>query len=443
MIKRIPVAKLIPGMFIHSLNCDWIEHDFLRSAFAVRDEAMVARVHATGVDEIYIDTQRGADVDDADDFDTVLPHAARAAAAPRSEDGDETPAGPALRTCEGPAPAPSGGEAPGDGRRRLDGIADDIPAFTDVPAAAEIDHARALQRHAQQVVRELMAGVRLGRPIQVEKVERAVQGLVASVFRQPGALLPLVRLKKHDEYTFMHSVSTCALLANFGRTLGLSAEVIHEMSVGALLHDVGKAHIPDDILNKPTKLTDAEFEKMKTHVVQTKIILQNTPGVGPVAQCIAAEHHEHFDGSGYPNRLKGAEISRYGRMGSIVDVYDALTSDRIYRKGMPPTLALRKLLEWSGTHFDPELVHAFIRSVGIYPSGSLVRLESGKLAVIQEQNANLLHPKVLVIFDIARHAWVTPYLLDTSRGTDRVVQYEDFGQWRINAAHWLPGDHRT
>lgn len=452
MIKSIPVARLVPGMFVHSLNCDWIEHDFLRSAFLVRDEATVARVRAIGVRDVLIDTGRGADLPaaaeetgaaepaavalQADPPDVVAPPAASEGAARDPESGNEVDASAA-------APQRTRQDG-GDEAKAPDAAGENPRAFGTVPVATEIGRARRLYLEAQQIVRELMDDVRFGRPLRIAKAASVVERVIASIFRQPSALLPLVRLKEHDQYTFMHSVATCALLANLGRALRLPGDEILAMSIGALLHDVGKARVPDDILNKPAKLSEAEFEKMKSHVVQTKIILHNTPGVGPIALGVAAEHHERFDGSGYPNRLRGDEISRHGQMGAIVDVYDALTSDRVYHKGLPPTLALRKLLEGSGKQFDPKLVHAFIHALGIYPSGSLVRLESGTLAVVQEQNpANALQPRLLVIFDIARQCYVAPYRLDLADGRDRIVQYEDFAHWRIDARHWLPGEHQT
>ncbi|BAL26706.1 HD-GYP domain-containing protein [Azoarcus sp. KH32C] len=399
MIKLIRIEQLAPGMFIHDLNCDWTDHDFIRNQFLVADAETVARVGEIGVHEIYIDTSRGGDVADApteddrrSELDATLGHIAA-------------------------APQP-----------RLESVSRD----------AELQRARRLQGEAEQIVRGVMGDVRIGKQIELEKVEPLVEKIVASIFRQPDALLPLLHLKDHDDYTFMHSVSVCALLTSFARTLELPREVIKEISIGALLHDVGKAKVPDGILNKPAKLTDAEFDKMKSHVVQSKIILQHTPGISEIALDVAAEHHERFDGTGYPNKLKGSEISLYGQMGAIVDVYDAITSNRVYHKGMPPTQALRKLLEWSKYHFDPKLVHAFIRSVGIYPSGSLVRLESGKLAVVQAQNMeHLLQPTVLVMFDAIRRCYLTPQVLDLAKSKDVIIEHEDFDKWQIDPARWI------
>jgi HD-GYP domain-containing protein (c-di-GMP phosphodiesterase class II) len=209
--------------------------------------------------------------------------------------------------------------------------------------------------------------------------------------------------------------------------------------MGALLHDVGKCRVPDSILNKPAKLTDAEFDKMKNHVVQSKIILLHTPGISQIALDVAAEHHERFDGTGYPNKYKGDQISLYGQMGAVVDVYDAITSNRVYHKGMPATEALRRLLEWSQFHFNPELVQAFIRSIGIYPTGSLVRLESGRLGVVLEQNAEkLLLPRVKVFYHAEKRYYLPPEEVDLSLSQDRILGHENPEQWGIDMRTWMP-----
>ena len=399
MIKLIPVEKLQPGMFIHDLNYGWMEHNFVRNSFAVDDSKTVEKVLALGTHEIYIDTGRGLDVIDA----PTLEEAAHKV--------DEQIEAIATSTAKPIEP---------------------------VSLADEVHRAKTLHREANVIVRNMMGDIRLGKQIELEKIEPLVSQIVDSIFRQQDALLPLSLLKNHDEYTFQHSVSVCTLMTSFARALELPREIIHEIAIGALLHDVGKAKVPDEILNKPAKLTDAEFDKMKSHVVQSKLILMGTPGISDIALDVAAQHHERFDGTGYPNKLKGDKISLYGQMGAIVDVYDALTSNRCYHKGRPPTEALRKLLEWSKFHFKPELVQAFIRTIGIYPSGSLVRLESGRLAVVQEQHTDkLMQPSVKVMFHTKGH-YLTPELVDLRHSQDRIVAHESFEDWKIDPAQWQP-----
>lgn len=400
MIRRIGTDQLRIGMYIHDLQCAWIDHNFVRNQFEIKDDATLARVRAIGVPEVLIDTARGVDVDGADSTAVVE------------------------------APPPAAEELRAALERNKD-----TPVTANL--ADEMGRARALHREANRIVRDMMGDLRLGKQLELEQIEPVVERIVDSVFRNADALMPLARLKEHDQYTFQHSVSVCALMTSFARALQLPRPTIREIALGALLHDVGKAKVPDEILNKPAQLTDAEFDKMKTHVVQSKIILQSTPGISTVALDVAAQHHERHDGTGYPNKLAGDQISLYGQMGAIVDVYDAITSNRVYRRGMPPTEALRKLLSWSNTHFDPRLVQTFIRSIGIYPSGSLVRLESGRLAVVMEQNAErLMEPVVKVIFHTKGH-YLTPEVLDLRRSRDAIVDYEDFDTWKIDPARWL------
>ena len=399
MIKLIPTEKLQPGMFIHDLNCGWMDHNFVRNRFAVKTEEIALKVRALSVKEIYIDTTRGLDIVEAPSQQT------------QAHKVDE--ALQALAT-------------------------DSAPSMPRVSVQREVERAHKLHGDANRIVRDVMGDIRLGKQIQMEQVEPLVARIVDSIFRRADALMPLARLKEHDEYTFQHSVSVCVLMTSFARALELPREIIHEIAIGALLHDVGKAKVDDAILNKPAKLTDAEFAKMKNHVVQSKIILQGTPGISNIALDVAAQHHERFDGTGYPNKLKGDEISLYGQMGAIVDVYDAITSNRVYHKGMMPTDAMRKLLEWSKFHFKPELVAAFIRAVGIYPTGSLVRLESRRLAVVQAQNAEqMMQPVVKIVFH-TRGYYLPPETVDLRRSQDRIVGHEDFAIWNIDPLRWLP-----
>ena len=402
MIKKISVSQLVPGMYIHDVNCGWMDHPFMQSHFAVKDQATVARVRDIGMKEIYIDTGKGLDV---------------AEAPTREEVSDQIDEQMLNLAAEEPAPAAS------------------------VTPAGESKRARKLHGEANRLVRGIISDARLGKQIELEKVEPLVSNMVDSIFRQQDALIPLAHLKSHDQYTFQHSVSVCALMIAFARGLKVPRDTIQEIAVGALLHDVGKARVPEAILNKPAKLTEGEFDKMKSHVALSVAILKRTAGIRPIMLDVAGEHHERFDGTGYPNKLKGEQISFYGRMGAIVDVYDAITSERVYHKGMPPTEALKKLLEWSKFHFNPELVQAFIRTLGIYPTGSLVRLESGRLGVVMEQHAEkMLQPLVKSFYSAKSRHYLPPEEIDLARPgcQDRIVGHESFEKWGIDPAQWLP-----
>jgi putative nucleotidyltransferase with HDIG domain len=402
MIKKIAIEQLEPGMYIHDLNCSWMDHPFVSNHFAVKDETMVRRLRGIGMHDVYIDTEKGLDV----------------------------------------AEAPTREEVDHDIDEQIRHFAQEERAqLATVTLAEEAQRARKLHGEANRIVKDVIADARLGKQIELEKVEPLVENMVDSIFRHQDALIPLARLKSHDEYTFQHSVSVCALMIAFARGLKMPRDIIKEIAIGALLHDVGKARVADEILNKPAKLTDAEFTKMKSHVVQSIIILQNTPGISQIMLDVAGQHHERFDGTGYPNKLKGDEISLHGQMGAIVDVYDAITSERVYHKGMPPTEALKKLLEWSKFHFKPELVQAFIRTLGIYPSGSLVRLESGRLGVVMQQHAEkLLHPLVKVFYHAGKLHYLPPEEIDLAKPgcRDSITSHESFEKWGIDPAKWLP-----
>jgi putative nucleotidyltransferase with HDIG domain len=400
MIKQIRTDQLKPGMYIHDLNCGWLDHPFLSNAFKVHDQATVDKIINLGIRELYIDTVKGADVW-------------------------------AARTQQ---------EVSADLDRQMQEIARKEPEKPIVAALKdEAARARRLHGEANKIVRNMMDDIRLGQQIQVERIEPLVENMVESIFRNQDALLPLARLKNHDDYTFEHSVGVCALLVAFGRGMKLDKAVIKEMALGGLLHDVGKARIPDAILNKPGKLDDNEFERMKSHVDQGVQLLRQTPGVSDIAMQVTAQHHERFDGTGYPGRLSGANISLYGQMAAIVDVYDAISSDRIYHKGMPATQALKKLLEWSSHHFDPQLVQTFIRSIGIYPTGALVQLESKRLGVVVEQNEkSLLEPVVRIFYHAGQQHYIPPEIVDLAKSQDRVASFESFDKWKIDPYQWLP-----
>ncbi len=400
-IKKILTYQLKPGVFIHDLNCGWMEHPFMSTRFKLKTDKEIARIRAAGIREVYIDTDLGLDIE-----------AAPTAAEVRAELDDEI-----LRVAEAPAATPR------------------------TATREELARAQKIHSEANLIMRNLMNDARLGKQVRVEALEPVIDRMAGSILRNSGALLSLTRIKNKDEYTFQHSVGVSALLIAFCRALDHDEETIRQAGIGGMVHDVGKMQTPDHILNKPGKLTDDEFTVMRHHVVASREILEVTPNISKIALEVAAQHHERHDGSGYPDRLKGAQISLIGQMAAIIDVYDAITSDRVYHKGLAPTEALRKLVEWSKFHFNPELVHAFARVVGIYPVGTLVQLESGRLAVVVEhRETSMLQPLVRVIFDGKRNHYLKPQDIDLSRpsgGADRILGHESPKKWQIDPLRFI------
>lgn len=393
-IKRVGVEDLRAGMYVHDLNCGWLQHGFLRPQFMLRHPGQIQKMKDQGLKEIYIDTDLGEDV-------------------PGALTQTEIERGLERQLKDSAA----GGAALAPAR---------------VSQREESAAARRILGEATDVVEGLLRDVRLGKQVDVAQAGPLVKEINASVLRNPGALLSLCRIKEADTYTFQHSVSICALLVSFTHALGMDDATVHEAGLGGLLHDVGKMKVPAEVLNKPGRLTEEEFTLMKSHAALSRDLLTGVPGISAMVIQIASEHHEKMDGGGYPRGVPGAEISQIGRMAAIVDVYDALTSNRVYHKGMEPSEVLKKLLEWSGSHLDGDLVQQFIRTLGIYPVGSLVRLSGGRLAVVIEQGEHLLRPTVRVVYDTGRKIRLQPRDLHLAHATEQIVDYEDPLVWGLD-----------
>jgi putative nucleotidyltransferase with HDIG domain len=263
-----------------------------------------------------------------------------------------------------------------------------------------------------------MEDVRLGKQVEMEALNPLAERTVQSAIRNPHALTGVSRIKTKDEYTFMHCVSVAGLMITFAREQGLSEEQIQQVAIGGLVHDIGKIMVPDEV----GRLDPEEFEIMRGHVTHSAEILQECVGISQTAVDVALLHHQRMDGTGYPLGLKGEEIGLIGRMSAIVDVYDALTSVRVYKDAWEPTHSLKKMLEWSPDHFSKELVQHFVRCLGIYPVGSLVELESGRVGIVLDQGEDLLRPRLRVIYHAKRRRYEKVQDLDTARlANDRVV----------------------
>lgn len=402
MIKKIAIRELHPGMYVHDLNCSWVAHPFFPTRFKVKSDQEIEKLIELGISSVYIDSAMG---DDA-------PHAATE---------DEV-----LQSVEAAL------------LKVADTKCEDVGSQT-ISTREELTSAVQIHQEANQTIQGVMSDIRLGKHSEMENIEPAVRGIVDSIFRNSGALIQLGGIRTKDQYTFAHSVNVCALLTAFARTLKLGHDITRQLSIGGMLHDIGKMRVPDAILNKPARLTESEFDEMKQHVQYGEDILSKISWMSPIALQITTQHHERYDGSGYPAGLQGAQISQFGQMAAIADVYDAISSTRVYHEGMEPAMAIRKLQEWSEQHFNAELVGHFIRSVGIYPIGTLVRLESGLLGIVIEHFAtNLLRPVVRVVYDVRKRWKVAPHDLDLSRQTaDRVVAYESPAKWDIAISDFL------
>jgi putative nucleotidyltransferase with HDIG domain len=296
----------------------------------------------------------------------------------------------------------------------------------------ELKQAARLVRAAKPKLVAMFRDARLGKAIDTGRAEALVEEIQGSVMRQPSAFVSIARLKRSDEYTFMHSVAVSGLMIALARELGLSEAETRQAGLAGLLHDLGKAGVPNEILNKPGRLSDGEFAQMKRHPELGHRMLIASGVQCDVTLDVCLHHHERMDGRGYPHALAGDRIDRFARMGAVCDVYDAITSNRPYKAGWPPDESIARMGQWAGDHFDPAIFQAFVRSIGIYPVGSLVRLQSGRLGVVVESNADdLTAPVVKVFFSTRSNLHIAPERIDLRRGTDRIVGREDPARWRF------------
>ena len=389
MLKRIAVNQLTVGMFVHGFDENWIKHPFWRSQFLIKDPAKLREVQACGIDQCWIDVSKGSDV---------------------------------------PAPqprAPAVSEAPKPKQA--------VPQRERPALSEELQHAARIRARSAAAMRDLFSEVRLGQVVQSDVFVPLVNDVVESLDRNRDALLSLVRLKSADEYTYVHSVAVCTLMVALGRQLGLDDEQCREAGMAGMLHDLGKATIPLDILNKPGKLTPEEYDIIKQHPVRGYEMLAASTKVSDGARDVCRHHHERWDGTGYPDGLKGGQISLLARMGAVCDVYDAVTSDRPYKAGWDPANALSQMATWQG-HFDPMVFQSFVKCVGIYPTGSLVRMKSGRLAVVLDQNSTALtKPRVKVFFSTKSGLPIEPRVLDLARADagDQIEAREAPENWNF------------
>ena len=397
MLKKISVSQLTVGMHLKEFCGSWMEHPFWRNAFVITDPKDIERVLASSIKEVWIDTDKGLDV---------------------------APGEAAVSEAETEAQV----------EEELQRAAEETREIAPVPAAEEFQRAAKICAQSKRAVTSMFNEARLGKAVDTAGAKRLVEEISDSVSRNPGALISLARLKTADDYTYMHSVAVCALMVALARQLGLDAEQTRAAGIAGLLHDLGKALMPMEILNKPGKLTDEEFAIIKKHPEEGYRLLREGSGADEVALDVVLHHHEKTDGSGYPKGLKDKEISLFAKMGAVCDVYDAITSNRPYKNGWDPAESLRKMAEWSNGHFDPTVFQAFVKSLGIYPIGSLVKLKSGRLALVVEQSQkSLLTPQVKVFYSTRAGARLIPEIIDLSRPgcLDEIANREDPAKWNF------------
>ena len=395
--KVIKIKDLVPGMYIDEIICSPKDYERIGETknFLILGVKEVARLKTLGIQELYINPEKGLDLFDEEEE-----------------------------------------------RRKANMIAVNLARLRNAQnvqkkktLADELYDARLLVVKASAELEKAIGDLRAGRTISIETAWPLLDEIFNSVSENKDAIVTVCRKKKKGGYALEHSVSHCALMMAFGQMLEMDKAAVLELGLGGLFHDLGKIRIPASILNKPGKLTEEELFVVRKHPSWGGEFVKNIDHFPEKALAVILEHHERIDGTGYPNQLKDNEISLFGQMASIVDVYDACISVRSYGSATDPCLVIRQLYEKAGKQFHKELVQQFIKIIGIYPVGTLARLESNKLGIVIRQTQSLTQPVVRIVFDLKHNCFIPPEDIDLSRPRpkmDKVLGHESPDKWKIN-----------
>jgi len=397
LIKKIPISSLRLKMYIYDLNCDWTNHPFALREFQVTSQEQVDEITRVGIEELYIDTDKGIDVESVSEEKSYSEQAAV--------------------------------------------VQDEAIEFKTKPLLDELSNAVDARNEVIKVLNCVMENVRQGKPLPMDDINSAMGDMAHSFANNSDASIGLMHIKEVELYTVEHSVNTAILMMAFEKSLTYDSARLMQVGLGGLLMDIGKAKLPRYIIEKTDRLTIEECQIAYQHVRLSCEILSETPGIPDVALQIAAEHHERLDGSGYPAKKRDGDISRYGQMAAIVDVYDSLTAERVYKRGITPHAALNKLIR-NREQFNYELVQQFVHCIGVYPIGSLVALSDGHFAVVVEsEGSRLLSPKVRVIYDLMKRKYTEPKDIDIENQDDakqvKIVGAVDPHKWNIKPGRFL------
>lgn len=405
MLKTIPIEELTIDMFIAEL----IDEPGIvmpkKKRGMVRDERIIAKFIELGFKQVIIDLERGRDVTQQDQIHNLVQTMTNAQI-------EESLNNMRKNTSTG---------------------------YHDL--RLEWGTAKEVFQTSVSIISHSLEAIKGGEQINGEYFVQAAQAISRSIQRNKDALTWLGKIRNQYHYLFEHSVNTSVLMGIFAHASGFSLMQTEQCITAGLVHDLGQAAIREDLFNRAGPLSPEEYEIVKRHVEHGLDVAETSPQTTDIIRCIIREHHERMDGSGYPAGLAGQEISLFGRMFAIVDTYDAVTNNRIYKDAVPSSAGMRTLLELAGTHFDQSLVHQFIKCMGVYPTGSLVKLSTGMLAIVISQTPGQpLKPMVQVIYNSKNFCYVQPRMLDLMKPLhdEKILSYEDPGKYGIDINTFLP-----
>jgi len=375
---QVNTSELKVGLYVARLDRPWLETPFLFQGFQIRDSSDIEELRKY-CQHVFVDLEQSH----IDDQDRAALRQSSRSNTPVVEDDIETQRH--LRVINIPEPDPA-----------LTGhYYEDKEDLRN-----ELGRAQGIQQNVSAAVSNMLDNLRKGDVLDVPMLADVVDPLVDSVLRNRDAMAWLTRIKAADEYMYQHSIGSSVWAVVFGRHLGFDRETLVAVGLGGMLLDIGKTKIPTEILRKPDRLTDKEMALMRRHVEFSLDILAEAGNVDPRIECMVANHHERFNGEGYPGVLKGPEIPVLGRLAGIVDTYDAMMTKRPYARRVSSFDAMRELQRISNTEFQSEMVDQFVQAVGMFPTGSLIELNTGEVGIVVAQNNyQRLRPEVMIVLD--------------------------------------------
>jgi len=359
----VPVERLQFGVYVSELERPWTGTPFVFQGFVLEDEKQLGTLKKY-CKKVYVDPEKSTDLPDRRAIKTI----------------------------------------PGGTKPKIESVLASITRKVvyeeKVSVDVELPAARAAQGRTEVALRDVFDTVRSGKVIDAPRVREAVTSMTDSVVRNPDAMLLLSKLKERSDLTHDRAIGVSIYMITFGRFLQLPREQLDLLGMLGLLQDVGKMRMPAGLLEKKGPLTEEERKACQSHLEHSVAILKETTGLPTELPALAALHHERFDGSGYPDHLKGPEIGLFGSIAGLVDCFDALTRQRPYAEALSPSNALSKLYDWRDTLFDGSLVQQMIQCIGIYPVGAAVEMNSGEIGIVIAQNlVRRLQPRVMLVLD--------------------------------------------
>ncbi|MDH5393291.1 MAG: HD-GYP domain-containing protein [Gammaproteobacteria bacterium] len=401
MLKEIQVTELRVGMFLHDLDQEPALFPGIKTNTSINNNILLQNIIKTGVSKVTIDTGKGFDIIE-----------------------------PGLKSLKHKIAF----NIPG--KTQTTDSKTPLPALKPSSIKQELSTAKTIKHQATDAIDAAFYAAKMGRSINISSIRNSVKQMAESIIRNQDALLTLGQIRHKNTYTFDHAINTCILALTFGKWKELDYGALINLGTAALLHDIGETKLDDSLVSHKGKLSESQFVQLKNHVEYSVELLSASSRINPQVIKLVQQHHERFDGSGYPHGLKGNEIEPLAQILGLTDLYDSMTAETSFSNARAPTLVLKQLMESSDELFDSLIIKQFIKCIGIYPVGSLVKLSNGCIAIVHEiSEQNSLQPKVKMIYNARREYFIHPLEINLAELAENAHQLSITGYVNPNHLH--------